>query len=191
MYAIRSYYVQYDRDSAGTLTPLPNPSIDTGMGLERITAVIQGVKSNYETDLIRDIISRFEELTGSEYGKDEKKDISLRVVSDHIRALTFLISDGVLPSNEGRGYVLRRILRRAVRHLRKLDMAEPALFKVSELLSQKMGDTYPEITERLSFVSSVIKNEEERFFETIDRGLDLLNLEIDKHKEDKNIPGDA
>ena len=101
-----------------------------------------------------------------------------------------MISDGVLPSNEGRGYVLRRILRRAVRHIRKLDVTEPTLFKASELLSEKMGDTYPELNERLSFVTSVIKNEEERFFETIDRGLELLNLEIEKHKDDKNIPGD-
>ncbi len=184
-------FMQFDRDAKGNMTKLPNPSIDTGMGLERITAVIQGVKSNYETDLIREIISNFEELTSREYGKDEKTDISLRVVSDHIRALTFLISDGVLPSNEGRGYVLRRILRRAVRHIRKLDVTEPTLFKVSELLSEKMGDTYPELNERLSFVTSVIKNEEERFFETIDRGLELLNLEIEKHKDDKNIPGDV
>ena len=184
-------FMQFDRDKSGTLTPLPNPSIDTGMGLERITAVVQGVKSNYETDLIREIISNFEELTGKQYGKDEKVDISLRVASDHIRALTFLISDGVLPSNEGRGYVLRRILRRAVRHLRKLEVTDPALFKVSELLSKKMGDTYPDLIERLSFVTSVIKNEEERFFETIDRGLELLNLEIERHKDDKHIPGDV
>ncbi len=184
-------FMQFDRDKNGSLTPLPNPSIDTGMGLERITAVVQGVKSNYETDLIREIISNFEELTGKQYGKDEKVDISLRVASDHIRALTFLISDGVLPSNEGRGYVLRRILRRAVRHLRKLEVTDPALFKVSELLSKKMGDTYPDLIERLSFVTSVIKNEEERFFETIDRGLELLNLEIERHKDDKHIPGDV
>jgi len=184
-------FMQFDRDKNGSLTPLPNPSIDTGMGLERITAVVQGVKSNYETDLIREIISNFEELTGKQYGKDEKVDISLRVASDHIRALTFLISDGVLPSNEGRGYVLRRILRRAVRHLRKLEVTDPALFKVADLLSKKMGDTYPDLIERLSFVTSVIKNEEERFFETIDRGLELLNLEIERHKNDKHIPGDV
>jgi alanyl-tRNA synthetase len=184
-------FMQFSRDNNGSLTQLPNPSIDTGMGLERITAVIQGVKSNYETDLIREIISKFEDLTGKQYGKDSNVDISLRVVSDHIRALTFLISDGVLPSNEGRGYVLRRILRRAVGHLRKLEIADPALFKVSELLSKKMGDTYPEIIERLNFVTSVIKNEEERFFETIDRGLELLNLEIERHKGDKHIPGDV
>ncbi len=184
-------FMQYERDNSGNLNPLPNPSIDTGMGLERITAVLQGVSSNYDTDLLRDIISRFEELTGGKYGENNNQDISLRVVSDHIRAVTFLISDGVLPSNEGRGYVLRRILRRAVRHLRKLEVREPALYKVSSLLADKMGDVYTELNERINFVTSVIKNEEERFFETIDRGLDLLNLEIDKHKKNEVIPGEV
>lgn len=184
-------FMQFSRNSSGDLSSLPNPSIDTGMGLERVSAVLQNVRSNYETDLLRDIISSIEELTGREYGKKDEVDVSLRVVSDHIRAVTFLISDGVFPSNEGRGYVLRRILRRAVRHLRKLDISEPTLYKVATTLSEKMGDIYTELNERLSFVTSVIKNEEERFFETIDRGLELLNVEIKKHKRDKKIPGDV
>ena len=184
-------FMQFDRDSSGKMTPLPNPSIDTGMGLERITAVLQGVKSNYETDLLRGIISNVEEISGKKYGDDDTFDVSMRVIADHARAVTFLISDGVFPSNEGRGYVLRRILRRAVRHAKMLGIEEPCLYKITNRVKEIMQDAYPELDERIDFVADVVKNEEERFFETIDRGLELLKAEIEKHKGEKVLPGDV
>jgi len=184
-------FMQYDRDSSGKMTPLPNPSIDTGMGLERITAVLQGVKSNYETDLLRGVISNVEEISGKTYGEDADSDVSMRVIADHARAVTFLLSDGVFPSNEGRGYVLRRILRRAVRHAKMLGIEEPCLYKITNRVKEIMSDAYPELEERIEFVADVVKNEEERFFETIDRGLDLLKAEIDNHQGEKVLPGDV
>ncbi len=182
-------FMQYVRDSSGKLTNLPNPSIDTGMGLERITAVIQGVKSNYDTDLLIGIIRDIEEIVGKSYGADLPTDISMRVIADHARAVTFLISDGVLPLNEGRGYVLRRILRRAVRHARVLDIKEPFLYRLVERVKDIMKDAYPEIEERIAFVEEVVKNEELRFLETIDRGLELLNAEVQKRGEQTILPG--
>jgi alanyl-tRNA synthetase len=184
-------FMQYDRDSSQNLKPLPKPSIDTGMGLERITAVLQGVKSNYETDLLRGIISYVEEKTGKQYGENHSSDVSMRVIADHARAVTFLISDGVFPSNEGRGYVLRRILRRAVRHSRALGIKAPFLFNLANRVRDIMVDPYPELDERISFIREVVRNEEERFFETIDRGLELLNLEVERHKSDKTLPGEV
>ncbi|MGB3727768.1 MAG: alanine--tRNA ligase [Thermodesulfobacteriota bacterium] len=184
-------FMQYDRDSSGKMTPLPNPSIDTGMGLERITAVLQGVKSNYETDLLRGLIANVEEISGKTYGQDEEADVSMRVIADHARAVTFLISDGVFPSNEGRGYVLRRILRRAVRHAKMLGIEDPCLYKITFKVKEIMQSAYPELKERIDFVADVVKNEEERFFETIDRGLELLMVEIENHKGEKIIPGDV
>jgi alanyl-tRNA synthetase len=184
-------FMQYNRDAEGKLTPLPKPSIDTGMGLERIASVLQGVTSNYDTDLFRGIIRRVEQLSRMSYGEHPERDISMRVVADHARAVTFLVSDGVIPSNEGRGYVLRRILRRAVRHLRKLGIESPCLYTLTEDVRNLMVGAYPELDERISFVKEVVKNEEERFFETIDRGLELLSMEIEKHKGDENLPGDV
>ena len=184
-------FMQYDRDKEGKMTPLPNPSIDTGMGLERISAVLQGVKSNYETDLLRGIISSVEEISDKKYGEDTSSDVSMRVIADHARAVTFLISDGVFPSNEGRGYVLRRILRRAVRHAKMLGIEEPCLYKITETVRDIMHDAYPELDERIEFVKEVVQNEEERFFETIDRGLELLSTEIEKRKGEKTLPGDV
>ncbi len=184
-------FMQFDRDSNGKMTPLPNPSIDTGMGLERITAVLQGVKSNYETDLLRGVIANIEEISGKNYGDNDSDDVSMRVIADHARAVTFLISDGVFPSNEGRGYVLRRILRRAVRYAKMLGIEEPCLYKITSRVKDIMKDAYPELQENIAFVAEVVKNEEERFFETIDRGLELLKVEIEKHKAEKIIPGDV
>ena len=184
-------FMQFERDGSGALNPLPNPSIDTGMGLERITAVLQGVKSNYETDLLRGIITKVEEISGKTYGEDSSADVSMRVIADHGRAVTFLISDGVFPSNEGRGYVLRRILRRAVRHAKMLGIEEPCLYRIAARVKDIMSDAYPELEERIGFVEEVVKNEEERFFETIDRGLELLNTEIEKMGDKKTIPGDV
>ena len=185
-------FMQYDRNTSGELTPLPNPSIDTGMGLERMAAVLQGVKSNYETDLLRGIIDKIAELSNTDY-KDGAKDsdFSIRVIADHARAVNFLISDGVFPSNEGRGYVLRRILRRAVRHAKMLGMEDPFLYKILPSVNKTFGEIYPELVERSEFVSNVVKNEEERFLETIDRGLELLEAEVGKLNDKKILSGDV
>ena len=186
-------FMQYNRDETGRMTPLPKPSIDTGMGLERITAVIQGVKSNYDTDLLRDIISYAERLANVKYGQDEEKDVSLRVIADHSRAITFIIGDGVLPSNEGRGYVLRRIMRRAIRHGKILGLNEPFLYLMAEKVADKMSDEYPEVEENLKYIQEVIKSEEERFLKTLDKGLILLKEEVENLKK-KNIyilPGEV
>ncbi|MBI4228430.1 MAG: alanine--tRNA ligase, partial [Deltaproteobacteria bacterium] len=182
-------FMQYVRDSSGKLTKLPNPSIDTGMGLERIAAMVQGVNSNYDTDLFSGIIRDIEEIVGKSYGADSSTDISMRVIADHARAVTFLISDGVLPLNEGRGYVLRRILRRAVRHARMLGNDEPFLYRLANRVKEIMKDSYPEIEERIGFVEEVVRNEEVRFLETIDRGLELLNYEVQRRSKQKILPG--
>ena len=183
-------FMQYDRDASGELTPLPNPSIDTGMGLERITAVIQGVKSNYETDLLIGIVNKISALSKTEYKNGTiDSDFSIRVIADHARAVNFLLSDGVFPSNEGRGYVLRRILRRAVRHAKMLGMNEPFLYKVLPSVNEIFGEIYTELTERSEFISNVVKKEEERFLETIDRGLELLEAEVGKLRNEKILSG--
>ena len=182
-------FMQFERNQKGEMTPLPRPSIDTGLGLERLTAVLQGVRSNYETDLLRGIISRIEELSGRDYSTDRSTEVAMRVIADHSRALAFLISDGVFPSNEGRGYVLRRILRRAVRHSKFLGIDEPFIYRVLPAVEGIMADAYPEIREKGDFVSQVVKSEEERFLETVDRGLELLNQEIAKLGKKKKLPG--
>lgn len=163
-------FMQYNRDEKGNMTPLPRPSIDTGMGLERITSVIQGVESNYDTDLFVPLIRQVEKMTGKTYEKGEGG-FPFRVIADHSRACTFLIADGVLPSNEGRGYVLRRILRRAVRFGRFLGIEEPFLHKMVAIVGDIMQDAYPEILEKKDFVEQVIKREEERFFVTLNEGI--------------------
>jgi alanyl-tRNA synthetase len=170
-------FMQFNRDKDGTLTPLPKPSVDTGMGLERISAVMQGVTSNYDTDLLQGIIRHIEKLSGKKYRADAKDDVSMRVMADHARAVTFLICDGVLPSNEGRGYVLRRIMRRAARHAKMLGVGEPVLYRIVDAVNLMMGDAYPELLEREQYVKKVIHAEEERFAETLDRGLAILNEE--------------
>ncbi|UFS71836.1 alanine--tRNA ligase [Geomonas sp. RF6] len=170
-------FMQFNRDKDGTMTPLPKPSVDTGMGLERISAVMQGVTSNYDTDLLQGIIRHIEKLSGKKYGEDAKDDASMRVMADHARAVTFLICDGVLPSNEGRGYVLRRIMRRAARHAKMLGVSEPILYRTVDAVNLMMGEAYPELLEREQYVKKVILAEEERFAETLDRGLAILNEE--------------
>ena len=182
-------FMQFERNERGEMTPLPRPSIDTGLGLERLAAVLQGVRSNYETDLLRGIISRIEELSGKDYSADHSTEVAMRVMADHSRALAFLISDGVFPSNEGRGYVLRRILRRAVRHSKFLGIDEPFIYRVLPAVQEIMADAYPEIREKGDFVSQVVKSEEERFLETVDRGLELLNQEIAKLGKKKKLSG--
>jgi alanyl-tRNA synthetase len=186
-------FMQFDRSADGTLNPLPKPSVDTGMGLERISAVLQRVTSNYETDGIRRILDYIAELAGHAYGENEERDISMRVIADHSRAAAFLIADGVLPSNEGRGYVLRRIMRRAMRHAKMLGFEEPVLYKTAGFVLDSMAQAYPEEAKRKAFVAKVITNEEERFIQTLGNGLKILNEEVAKLKQQgsSEIPGDV
>lgn len=163
-------FMQYNRDETGTMTPLPRPSIDTGMGLERLTSILQNVDSNFDTDLFIPIINKIEDLTGIKYDRGDAG-FPFRVIADHSRACTFLIADGVLPSNDGRGYVLRRILRRAVRFGRFLGIDEPFLHQNVDVVSELMQDSYPQLEEKKSFIKEVIKNEEERFFITLNEGI--------------------
>jgi len=170
-------FMQFDRSADGKLTPLPKPAVDTGMGLERISTVMQGKQTNYDTDLFQGIIRHIEKLSGKRYGANGKDDVSMRVIADHARATTFLICDGALPSNEGRGYVLRRIMRRAARHAKMLGFAEPMLHRAVDAVNEMMADAYPELMERESYIKKVVLAEEERFIETLDNGLRILNEE--------------
>jgi alanyl-tRNA synthetase len=173
-------FMQFNRDASGTLHPLPKPSIDTGMGLERLAAVAQGVYSNYDSDLFRPLLNAIAKRAGTEYGKKEPADRSMRVVVDHLRAITFLMADGILPSNEGRGYVLRRILRRAARHGRLLGIVEPFLHELTGTVVQQMGSAYPELRSAASTIAEATRGEEERFIATLDQGLPILNDMIAK-----------
>jgi len=174
-------FMQYDRAEDGTLTPLPKQNIDTGMGLERIAGILQGVTTNYETDVLRTIMAKAQEMTGHVYGAEgEKVDTSLRILADHARAVAFMIADGILPSNEGRGYVLRRILRRAVRHGRLLGIEDPFLAKLIDVVVELMGPAYPEIVEHHAFITRIVLAEEQRFGATLRQGLILLEAEIDR-----------
>jgi len=185
-------FMQYERDAEGNLTPLPKKNIDTGMGLERLAAVVQGVQSNYESDLFKGIIDFIEKLTGKKFKDNEEDDVSIQVIADHSRAVTFLIADGVLPSNEGRGYVLRRILRRAARHGKLLGLDKPFLHEIISVVIRDMKDAYPELLDKESYVRKVVINEEQRFMDTLDAGLKILNDEMASLKEndEKVIPGD-
>ncbi len=184
-------FMQYNRDASGVMTSLPKPSIDTGMGLERITATVQGKLSNYDGDIFTPILARAGELAGIAYGQDPVSDVSLRVVADHARACAFLIADGIMPSNEGRGYVLRRILRRAARHGRKLGLMKPFLHQVALAVMDQMAPVYAGLAESRAFVDKIIVGEEERFGETLDTGLKLLTeaLEEAKAKGDNTLSG--
>jgi alanyl-tRNA synthetase len=185
-------FTQFDRDASGNLTPLPKPNIDTGMGLERLAAVVQGVTSNYASDLFTGIIRFIEKISGRTYGKNGEDDISIRVIADHSRALTFLIGDGVLPSNEGRGYVLRRILRRAARHGKLLGMNRPFLHEVCGVVIDEMKGAYPDLVEKAAYIRKVVESEEHRFIETLDAGLRILQEEVAILRESGGevIPGD-
>jgi alanyl-tRNA synthetase len=184
-------FIQYNRSDKGELEPLPAKHVDTGMGFERVVAILQGKKSNYDTDLFQPIIQATSELTGKRYsGSQSKIDISMRVVADHVRALTFAIADGAIPSNEGRGYVLRRILRRASRFGRNLDLHEPFIYKLVSSLVETMGDAYPEIKQKQSFVEQVIKGEEEGFNQTLDRGLEIFESVVTRIGHSKVFPGE-
>jgi len=168
-------FMQFNRDADGGLTPLPKPSIDTGMGLERIVSILQNTPSNYETDLLLPIIRKVEELTAGQLGTSAEADVAMKVIADHSRATAFLIGDGVLPSNEGRGYVLRRIMRRAIRYGRNIGLLKPFLHETAGVVFDIMKAAYPELGEARAFITNVIANEELRFSETLDHGLKLLN----------------
>jgi alanyl-tRNA synthetase len=186
-------FMQYNRDTTGKLTPLPKPSIDTGMGLERVSAVSQNVRSNFETDLFQSIIRQIAAMAGVPYHKDAQADISYQVCADHLRAMTFLINDGVLPSNEGRGYVLRRILRRAARYGKLIGINKPFLYKLTGAVVDEMKGAYPDLADSREHVAKIVLLEEERFGQTLDAGLALLNEAVAKLKAEKKvmIPGDV
>src|SRR5499427_8280889 len=173
-------FMEFERSADGTLTPLPAPAIDTGMGLERVTAVMQGVQSDYDTDCFQPLLRRIGELSGHTYGKNEQTDISMRVVADHIRSTTFLIGDGVIPSNEWRGYVLRKIMRRAMRHGKHLGLTEPLLHKLVATLDHEMGDAYPQIRTGRELIEKTILAEENRFEAVLTEGLPRLEAELAK-----------
>jgi alanyl-tRNA synthetase len=179
-------FMQFNRSADGEMAPLPRPSVDTGMGLERLAAVLQGVHSNYDIDLFQALLKRAAELAGVE----DTDNASLRVIADHIRACAFLIVDGVLPSNEGRGYVLRRIIRRAIRHGYKLGIEEPFFWRLVETLEEQMGEAYPELVKSRKHVEKVLHQEEERFAETLDQGMRLLDSAI-AGLDGKVIPGET
>lgn len=183
-------FMQFDRDHTGVMTPLPRPSIDTGMGLERLTSILQDVDSNYETDLFTPIIAEIERMTGQGYDRGSKG-FPFRVIADHIRACSFLVIDGILPGNEGRGYVLRRILRRAVRFGKLLGLNEPFFYRLVPVVIGVMGGAYPEIKEKQQFVEQVIHMEEERFFTTLSDGLRKVEDIVARLREQGNntIPG--
>ncbi len=185
-------FMQYNRDSSGQMTPLPKPSIDTGMGLERLASVLQSVPTNFEIDLIRPIIARTESLAQKAFGQDDAVDVAMKVIADHSRAAAFLVGDGVLPSNEGRGYVLRRIMRRAIRYGRNIGLTKPFLVKTTETVFDIMKPAYPELLESAAFIRNVIENEEQRFTETLDTGLKLLNDSLDELRAagKQEIPGE-
>ena len=173
-------FMQFNRDASGTLHPLPRPSIDTGMGLERLAAVAQGVYSNYDSDVFTPLLSAVAARAGIQYGGKDLTDRSMRVVADHLRAITFLMADGVLPSNEGRGYVLRRILRRAARHGRLLGVVEPFLHELTETVVGQMGSIYSEVRGAAATIAEATRGEEERFISTLEQGLPILNELIAK-----------
>ncbi|MDO6528211.1 alanine--tRNA ligase [Motilimonas sp. 1_MG-2023] len=178
-------FMQFNRHADGTMEPLPKPSVDTGMGLERIAAILQGVHSNYEIDIFQALIKKTAEITGAK----DLEDKSLRVVADHIRSCSFLIADGVMPSNEGRGYVLRRIIRRAVRHGHKLGATDTFFYKLVAELVKQMGEAYPELTKQQAIVEKMLRLEEEQFAKTLDRGLAILDDALMQLKG-TTIPGE-
>ena len=175
-------FTQFDKDEEGNYNPLSHPNIDTGMGLERIATVLQRTDNIFEIDAIKDIIGEISKVSGKKYGEDKKADISFRVITDHIRAMTFMISDTIVPSNEGRGYVLRRLIRRAARHGRKLGIERAFLYEIADMVMDSWGDQYKELKENRKSIKEIIRREEEKFLETIDDGLVRLNANIEEMK---------
>ncbi|WP_050615866.1 alanine--tRNA ligase [Bacillus testis] len=176
-------FSQFNHNPDGTYTPLPKKNIDTGMGLERMASVVQNVPTNFDTDLFMPIIRATEEISGAKYGKNPVHDTAFKVIADHIRTVTFAVGDGALPSNEGRGYVLRRLLRRAVRYAKHIGIEKPFMHELVPVVGEIMKDFYPEVLEKKDFIAKVVKNEEERFHETLHDGLQILSSVIAKEKE--------
>ena len=185
-------FMQFDRDVSGKLTPLPKPSIDTGLGLERLVSIIQDVPTNYDIDLILPVINKVEDLSEKRIGESRAADVAMKVIADHSRAAAFLIGDGVLPSNEGRGYVLRRIMRRAIRYGRNIGLTRPFLHETARVVFDIMKPEYPDLSEAAAFITNVVENEEIRFSETLDHGLKILNdgLADLKAKGQTRVSGD-
>jgi len=179
-------FTQFDKDEQGNYNKLKNPNIDTGMGLERIAAIMQGTNSIFEVDTIKNILEEVSRVSKVKYGQSRKEDISLRIITDHVRSTTFMISDGVLPSNEGRGYVLRRLLRRAARHGRLLGLKNSFLNKLCSTVIENSSKAYPELKEKAGYIKKVIKLEEERFSETLDSGMDILKVYIEELENNNN-----
>lgn len=177
-------FSQFNHNPDGTYTPLPKKNIDTGMGLERMASVIQEVPTNFDTDLFMPIIQATEKISGEKYRENVEKDVAFKVIADHIRTVSFAVSDGALPSNEGRGYVLRRLLRRAVRYAKTIQINEPFMYKLVPVVAEIMVDFYPQVKENIEFIQKVVKNEEERFHETLHEGLAILSSVIKKAKEE-------
>lgn len=175
-------FSEFNHNPDGTYTPLPKKNIDTGMGLERLASILQQVPTNYDTDLIFPIIQATEKISGQKYGTEEALDTAFKVIADHIRTVAFAIGDGALPSNEGRGYVLRRLLRRAVRYAKQLQIDRPFMYELVPTVGEMMHDFYPEVADNAAFIQKVIKNEEERFHETLHEGLAILSEIIKKEK---------
>ncbi|SIS67331.1 alanine--tRNA ligase [Alicyclobacillus vulcanalis] len=175
-------FTQFNKNADGSYSPLPKKNIDTGSGLERLASILQDVSNNFETDLFRPIIDRAAELAGRPYGRSAEDDVHLKIIADHVRTVTFAIGDGVLPSNEGRGYIIRRLLRRAVRSGRKLGVERPFLYELVGVVDRIMGDDYPEVREKRALIERVVRTEEERFLQTLAAGEELLNRMIDELK---------
>ncbi|MEE8540710.1 MAG: alanine--tRNA ligase [Desulfobacterales bacterium] len=184
-------FMQFNRDASGKMTPLPKPSIDTGLGLERMASILQNVPTNFDTDLILPIMQRVENLSENRLGESDRTDVAMKVIADHSRAAAFLIGDGILPSNEGRGYVLRRIMRRAIRYGRNIGLVKPFLHQTVNVVIEIMKSAYPELVEGKAFITNVVENEEMRFSETLDSGLKILNesLKEIKAKGQTKVPG--
>ena len=185
-------FTQFDSDGKGNYTPLANKNIDTGMGLERLACVMQGVDNLFEVDTMRNIMQKVCEITGKKYRENAKEDVSIRIITDHIRSTSFMIGDGVLPSNEGRGYVLRRLLRRAARHGRLLGYEKPFLYQICDTVINENLSAYPDLAEKRDYIIKTIKTEEESFAKTVEKGFELLNAEIKKQNAEinKSIGGD-
>ncbi|WP_339162790.1 alanine--tRNA ligase [Siminovitchia sp. FSL W7-1587] len=185
-------FSQFNHNPDGTYTPLPKKNIDTGMGLERIASVVQNVPTNFDTDLFIPIIQETEKLSGQAYGKEKDKDTAFKVISDHVRTVVFAVSDGALPSNEGRGYVLRRLLRRAVRYGKEINIDKPFMYKLVPIVGDIMKDYYPDVLQNTEFIQRVIQNEEERFHETLNEGLEIFSSLIQRAKAEgkDTIPGE-
>ncbi|MFU0823979.1 alanine--tRNA ligase [Clostridium sp.] len=181
-------FTQFDKDEDGNYNRLAFPNIDTGMGLERMATIMQGVDTIFEVDTIKSILEKVSELCGIKYGENKSKDVSLRIITDHVRSISFMISDGILPSNEGRGYVLRRLLRRAARHGRLLGIEDIFLHKIVDTVVENSGEAYPELKEKIDYIKKVISIEEERFSETIDAGMEILKEYIEEiHKSNQKV----